>query len=200
MTLRIGETFTVGGDDAHDLYLMATNSHDGSQAFTVSITPIRAVCQNTVTLGLAQAKTKWSIRHKVSLEGKVQDARDILEMSFRYEDAFQKAVEDLLNIPVTTDQFFEITDKLIPESKRQHDKDVEEVMAIWKNEPTVLMASNGSEKKNAWSAFNALTYFTDHKEYRTQESRFNQILGTGVGTGLGEKIRPKAHKMLLALA
>lgn len=200
MVLKIGETFMVGGDDAHDLYLMATNSHDGSQAFTVSITPIRAVCQNTVTLGLREAKTKWSIRHKVSLEGRVQDAREVLEMSFRYEEAFQKHVEEMLDIEVTTDKFFEIVDQLIPASPRQHDKDVEEIMAIWKNEPTVLMASNGSEKKNAWSAFNALTFFTDHKEYRTPESRFNSILGTGVGTGLGEKIRPKAQKMLLALA
>lgn len=100
LTMKIGETFMVGDNDAHDLYLMATNSHDGSQAFTVSVTPIRAVCNNTVTLGLASAKTKWSIRHKKSLEGQIQNARDILKMSFAYEDAFQKEVEKLMEIEI----------------------------------------------------------------------------------------------------
>lgn len=197
MTLKIGEGFMVGDEDAHDLYLMATNSHDGSQAFGVSITPIRAVCKNTVTLGLAAAKSKWSIRHKVSLEGQVQNAREVLEMSFRYEDAFQKEVERLMDIEISKDQMFKVADKIIPASPRQHDITVEEIMAIWENEPTVKM---GGGEGNAWGSYNAFTYFTDHKEYRTAESRFNSIIGSGVGTGLGEKLRPAAHKMLLAMA
>lgn len=197
LTLRIGNSFKVAGDDAHDLYLMATNSHDGTQAFTVSVTPIRAVCNNTVTLGLKEAKTKWTIRHKMSLEGQAQNARDILKMSFAYEDAFQKMVDEMLEIEVQKDQFFKIVDKLIPASPRQHDKSVEEIMDIWENEPTVTM---GDRDNNAWEAFNALTFWTDHKEYRTPESRFNSVIGTGTGQGLAEGLRPKMQKALLALA
>jgi phage/plasmid-like protein (TIGR03299 family) len=197
LTLKIGNTFTVCGDDAHDLYLMATNSHDGSQAFTVSVTPIRAVCNNTVTLGLKEAKTKWTIRHKISLEGQVQNARDILKMSLAYEDAFQKMVEEMIEIEVTKDKFHKIVDKILPASPRQHDKQVEELMDVWENEPTVSM---GDRDFNAWEAFNALTYWTDHKEYRTPESRFNSVIGTGTGQGLAEGLRPKMQKALLALA
>lgn len=197
LTLKIGNSFNVAGEDAHDLYLMATNSHDGSQAFTVSVTPIRAVCNNTVTLGLREAKTKWTIRHKVSLEGQTQNARDILKMSFNYEQAFQKEVEKLLEIEVQKDQFYKIVDKIVPASPRQHDITVEEIMDIWENEPTVTM---GDRDNNAWEAFNALTYWTDHKEYRSEESRFNSIIGTGTGQGLAESLRPKMQKALLALA
>jgi phage/plasmid-like protein (TIGR03299 family) len=197
MTLKLTDGFTVGDDDAHDLYLMATNSHDGSQAFGVSITPIRAVCNNTVTMGLAQAKTKWTMRHKVSLEGRVQDAREVLELGFKYEDAFQKAVEEMMDITISKDQMFKIADKIVPASPRQHDKFVEEIMDIWEFEPTVKM---GGGEGNGWGAFNAVTFFTDHKEYRTPESRFNSIIGSGIGTGLGEKLRPAAQKMIFAMA
>lgn len=197
ITLKIGNGFTVGDNDAHDLYLMVTNSHDGSQAFTASVTPIRAVCNNTVTLGLAAAKTKWTLRHKVSLDGKVHEAREALEMAFTYEDAFAEEVERLMEVEMTKDKFFKIVDKIVPASKRQHDKDVEELMSIWENEPTVAM---GGGEGNGWGAFNAVTYFTDHKEYRTPESKFNSIIGSGVGTGLAEKLRPAAHKAILAFA
>lgn len=197
LTLKIGETFTVAGNDAHDLYLMATNSHDGTQAFTVSVTPIRAVCNNTVTLGLKEAKSKWSIRHKMDLSGQVQNARDILKMSLAYEDAFQKEVEKMLDIEVTKDQFYKVLDKAIPTSPRQHDLTVDEIMEIWENEPTVTL---GDRDNNAWEAFNALTYWTDHKEYRTPESKFNSLIGTGTGQGLAEGLRPKVQKALLQLA
>lgn len=197
LTLKIGNTFTVAGNDAHDLYLMATNSHDGTQAFTVSVTPIRAVCNNTVTLGLKEAKTKWTIRHKMDLSGQAQNARDILKMSFAYEDAFQKMVEEMMDIEVTKDTMYKVTNKIVPASPRQHDLTVEEIMEIWENEPTVSM---GDRDHNAWEAFNALTYWTDHKEYRTPESKFNSVIGTGTGQGLAEGLRPKMQKALLALA
>lgn len=195
MTLKIGDRFMVGDDDAHDLYLMVTNSHDGSQAFTASITPIRAVCMNTVTLGLAAAKTKWSIRHKTSLDGQIQNAREILDMSFRYEDAFQKSVEALMDIEITKDKFYSIVDKIVPAPA--HAVIVDEIVNVWENEPTVGM---GGGEGNAWGAFNAITYYTDHKAYRTPESKFKSIIGTGTGQGFAETLRPKAYKALLALA
>lgn len=197
MTLKIGNGFTVGDADAHDLYLMVTNSHDGSQAFTASVTPIRAVCNNTVTLGLKEAKTKWTLRHKTQLDGKIHEAREALEMAFKYEDAFAEEVERMMAIQIEKDQFHSIIDKIVPASKRQHDKDVEELMDIWENEATVKM---GGGEGNGWGAFNAVTYFTDHKEYRTPESKFNSIIGSGVGTGLAEKLRPAAHKAILQFA
>lgn len=197
LTMKLSDSFTVGDDDAHDLYLMATNSHDGSQAFTVSITPIRAVCNNTVTLGLKEAKTKWTVKHKKALKDRVQDARHILELGYKYEEAFESEVQKLMEIEITKDKFFAITDKIVPASVRQHNLTVDEIMAVWENEPTVNM---GGGEGNAWGAFNALTFYTDHKEYRTPESKFNSIIGTGTQQGFAEALRPKMHKALLALA
>lgn len=198
ITVKIGDQFTVGDNDAHDLYLMVTNSHDGSQAFNAAVTPIRAVCNNTVTLGMAQAATKWSLTHRAGMEGRVANARETLELSFRYMDAFEEQVAALMEVEMVKDQFYKLVDNLVPASKLQHDKDVDTLMDIWETEPTVKA---GGGEGNGWGAFNAITFWTDHsKNYRNNESRFKSIIGTGVGTGLGEKIRPKAEKMILALA
>jgi phage/plasmid-like protein (TIGR03299 family) len=197
MTLRIGEEFTVAGGDAHKLFLMVSNSHDGSQALTAAITPIRVVCNNTVTMALAGAKTKWTLRHRVPLQDKVTNAREALEMSFKYEEAFQKEVEKMMEIEITKDKFYSLVDHIIPKSPEQHDITVDALMNIWENEPTVYTEGG---KGNGYDAFNAVTFFTDHKEYRTVESKFNSIIGTGTGQGFAEALRPKAHKAILALA
>lgn len=205
VTLQIGDGFTVGDQDAHNLYLMVTNSHDGSQALQASVTPIRAVCNNTVTLGLANAKTRWSLRHKSSLSGKIATAREALEMAIRYEESFEEEVKKLMEVDITKNQFYKIVDELIPESTstkkdtaNQHDKDVDTLMDIWANEETVKM---GGGEGNGWGAFNAITFFTDHaKNYRTAESRFKSVIGTGVGSGYAEKMRPQAQKLILASA
>jgi phage/plasmid-like protein (TIGR03299 family) len=193
LTAKIGETFTVAGEDAHDMYLLITNSHDGTQAFTAAITTIRAVCNNTVTLGLNSAKTKWSIRHKSSLEGKVHEARESLKMAYTYKDAFEDEVEKMMNVMVTKDEFKKIVEGIVPPSKFQHDKAVAGIMDVFENEPTVI---NTEANGTGWGAYNALTYWTDwERNYQTADSRFKSL----VGAGFAETLRDKAHSKILAL-
>ena len=45
-------------------YLVFSNSHDGSGAVRVALTPIRVVCNNTLNLALATASRSWSMIHK----------------------------------------------------------------------------------------------------------------------------------------
>jgi len=193
LTAKIGDTFTVAGQDAHDMYLLITNSHDGTQAFTAAITTIRAVCNNTVTLGLNSAKTKWSIRHKSSLEGKVTEARESLKMSYTYKDAFEAEVEKMMQVQVDKDQFKKIIEGIVPAAKFQHDKAVSGLMDVFENERTVTeTAANGT----GWGAYNAVTYWTDWvRNYQTADSRFKSL----VYAGFAEKLRDKAHSKILAL-
>lgn len=194
LTAKVGDAFNVGGSDAHDLYLLITNSHDGSQSFQAAITTIRAVCNNTVTLGLSGAKSKWSLRHQSSLQGKVTEAREALAMSYKYSETFQSAVENMLDIEVTKDKFHDIIESLIPESKFQHEKDVEGLMQVFETEPTVI---NELGAGTAYGAYNAVTFWTDHiRDYQTDASRFKSL----IDGGFAEKLRNKAYKNFLALA
>lgn len=198
LTMKIGDTFYVGDEDAHDMYLMVTNSHEGKQSFTAAVVTIRAVCWNTVSMALNSAKSKWILRHKSSLEGKVQEAREALNMSFKYADAFEEEVAKLMEVEITKDQFNRIAENIIPESKFKHDRDVLDLMNVYENEKTVNM---GGGEGTGWGAFNAITYYADHvREYRTDEARMKSLVSTGGPVGFGEKLRNDAKNSILALA
>ena len=59
-------------------YLLFSNTHDGSGAIKVALTPIRVVCQNTLNLALAGAKRSWSMIHTGDIREKMQEAKDTL--------------------------------------------------------------------------------------------------------------------------
>ena len=72
--------------DAVEPYLCFSNTHDGSGAIRVCMTPIRVVCNNTLNLALNTAKRQWSARHTGYIEQKMQEARLCLELAGEYMD------------------------------------------------------------------------------------------------------------------
>lgn len=194
MTAQVGEDILIAGEDLHRQYLLITNSHDGSQAFTAALTTIRAVCDNTVTMALNGAKHKWTLRHQSSLSGKVAEAREALQMTFKYSEAFDLAVQNLMSIEIDDKKMLKMAQDIVPDSKIQKAKTIESFMDIWKNEKTVVDAPGVG---TAWAAFNTVTYFTDHtKKYHNETSRFKSI----ADAGYAEKLRNKAYSRLLAMA
>lgn len=194
LCVKIGDTFTVAGEDAHNLYLILSNAHTGKESLTAGTTLIRAVCDNTVTMGLRTAISKWKIRHKSTLTGKVQEAREQLKLSFKYAEAFEAEVEKMMKVQVNTDQFNKLVEDLVTPSKFQHDKDVAALMDVFENETTV---NDTSAKGTGWGAYNAITFWNDHRrKYLTDESRFK----SAVAGGPGEQMRKQAHHRILAMA
>lgn len=173
MTAKVGEGFKVADSDELETYLVITTSHDGKQALTAFTTTIRVVCQNTLTLALAGAKNKWTITHRHDLSGRVQEAREALNLTLEYQDAFQEEVERLLAVEVTKDQFEGIVKSILPDQKRKFDRSLVELMDVFENEPTV---NAGGGEGTGWAALNSWTFWTDwRKEFRTAEARYKAL-------------------------
>lgn len=104
---------TTLAEENIDPYLVFTNTHDGTGAIRVAITPIRVVCQNTLNLALANADRHWSCVHKGDVRGKLEEARYTLESAERYMEALEEEFGELKLKKVTDKQVREMTDKLL---------------------------------------------------------------------------------------
>ena len=65
-TLDAGESVIAGED--HHLYYLVSDSRLGTESLNIAFTPVRVVCQNTLTVGLSSAKVSASLTHHSTIK------------------------------------------------------------------------------------------------------------------------------------
>jgi phage/plasmid-like protein (TIGR03299 family) len=165
VSMKIPATMNVGGVDPVDLYLVALNSHDGTSSFRFLITPVRVVCANTQAAALKSAKSSFSIRHVRGAQGHVQEAREALDLTFRYLDAFEIEAEKMIKKSITDAAFAKITAQLFDagnattaRAKTTLDQHLGGVMSLWNGDGLTMQDVKGTK----WGAYQAITEYADH--------------------------------------
>lgn len=161
MTMKMPEGIKIGGEDAHDLYLLATNGHDGFNAFRIAVVPIRLACTNQLAMAMRTAQQSFTIRHTANMAGRITEARHGLELTFEYMDAFTAEMEMLLDAEFTNSQFDRLVSHIVPDAKtdgRQEavDQKRAQMFDLFANAET-----NAFGRGTKYAAFNALTEYAD---------------------------------------
>jgi phage/plasmid-like protein (TIGR03299 family) len=196
MTMKLPEGLNIGGVDAIDMYLMAWNTHDGSSSFSVAVTPIRVVCQNTLTAALRQAKSKFSVRHTASSQGKIQAAREALGITFKYAEEFEREAESLLSQAMTDKEFAKMVEVAIPLNDPESPRAVTmaeqargTLMALW-NAPT-----QANVKNTKWAAYNTFAEYSDWaKPVRSKDGEVARA--ERIVNGSGDRFKNKMLALL----
>ena len=100
---RLPREYVISGERISP-YLVFSNTHDGSGAIRVAITPIRVVCNNTLNLALARAERSFSMIHTGNINEKFEEAKKTLFMADTYMEELGKEFERLRNIKVSDAQ------------------------------------------------------------------------------------------------
>lgn len=161
MSMRLPEGISIAGQDAHDLHILATNGHDGFNAFRLAVVPIRLMCTNQIAMAMRNAQQTFTIRHTVNMAARITEARHALELTFDYMDAFTAEMEMLLDQSMTDSAFEQIVEGIFPDAKtdgRQETVEARraEVFDLWANAET-----NEFGRGTKYAAFNALTEWAD---------------------------------------
>jgi len=108
VSMKMPDTIRINTakDDIVNMYMIAQNSFDASGNFTIMVSPIRPVCQNTLLLAESMAKSKISFRHSRLINERVDMLdKDTAEMAYRtlglydtYKQYFEAELEHLRNI------------------------------------------------------------------------------------------------------
>ncbi|HRU09885.1 MAG TPA: DUF932 domain-containing protein [Thermoanaerobaculia bacterium] len=165
VTMRLPEHLSIGGSDRVDLNIAALNSHDGSSAFRVLITPVRVVCANTQHAALRNHLSSWSIRHTRNAKAAVQAARDTLGLTFAYVEAFEAEAERMINTSVTDAAFFELVQNLFPSpspeaparTRNAARRRQASLAHLWHD-----AATQSGIAGTAWAAYQSVVEYVDH--------------------------------------
>ncbi len=166
---------TVAGDEVEP-YMCFTNTHDGSGAVRVCMTPVRVVCNNTLNLALSSAKRSWSTKHIGDISGKIAEAKHVLELAGRYMEELDKFADQLANTDISIDKVREILNEMFPIKEDDTERIKENTQRV-KNEYMVCYFAPDLEKfrGTAWGALNAMADMVDHNapQRRTTDYREN---------------------------
>jgi len=111
---KLPHEYIIGGEQISP-YLVFTNTHDGSGAIKVAVTPVRIVCSNTLNLALSTAKRSWSTIHTGDINGKMDDARETLQLAGKYMNCLGKEFNKLQQKKISERKVLEIIEELLPE-------------------------------------------------------------------------------------
>ena len=113
MLARLPKKYIINGDEIEP-YLVFSNSHDGSGAVRVAVTPIRVICQNTLNLALNTSKRCWGIKHTGDINLKLHEAEYTLFHTEKYMAELGKSIEELSRIRLSDKKVFEFINGFFP--------------------------------------------------------------------------------------
>jgi phage/plasmid-like protein (TIGR03299 family) len=136
---RVCGDLIIGDDDVVQRFLLLSNSHDGSGAVTIRFTPIRVVCQNTLSLAVRSGSGVISVRHTKHIArhlalAQAEEMKRVVDKVFAdAEQLFGRMVLHRMKAE-TTDSFLEL---VFPRTARQKQRGEEPDR--WKRVKAILL-------------------------------------------------------------
>lgn len=148
ITMKLAQDIEIAGFDKHGIYLLAKTTHDGGGSVQVHATPVRFGCTNMVNFAIRKAKSSFRMIHTKSIEGRVAEARQALDMTFKYVKAYDEVAKELLTRPVTADDLKKWGKEVFGEKR------ADSVVDHWQTVPNL-----GDVRNTRYGALNALTEY-----------------------------------------
>lgn len=164
----------VAGDDVEP-YLCFSNTHDGSGAVKVCMTPVRVICANTLNLALNTAKRSWAMKHVGDMTAKLDEARRTLELADRYMMHLDGAALQLANVTVTDEKLEKILNEMFPLKEDATERQKNTVKAV-KDEFMIcyFMPDLAKFRGTGWGVVNAMADMVDHSKPRRDTGNYRE--------------------------
>ena len=173
---KVKSDFELFGGDRVESYLLFSNPHQYGKSIDVRFTPIRVVCNNTLTLSLDQ-KAEKSVRIGHRVEFDPSSVKEALGIAAKKLNTYKDMAEFLGKKRFTTDSYIEYLNTVFP---RTADKKVQgkslSLDTLSRNAKLAhdsLESQPGAEfaEGSWWQAFNSVTFITDHVQGRNSDNR-----------------------------
>lgn len=163
-------------NDIVEKYILLSHGHDGSLAVRVGFTPIRVVCQNTLSMAHGDKASKLiRIRHSKQVTYNLENIRDIMNVANQEFEATAEQYRLLARKSINQDDIRAYVKKVL----KLEDKDstrsnniIEEVVGL-----TVSGRGNDNVRVRGtlWGAYNGITEYLSWQRGNSPDTRINAL-------------------------
>jgi phage/plasmid-like protein (TIGR03299 family) len=176
---KVKESFDLFKGDQVDSYLLFTNPHQFGKSIDIRFTPIRVVCNNTLTLSLNQkAEMQFNMSHRNVFDA--NQAKLALGIAKDKLDQYKEMAQFLGTRFYKSDSLINYFNSVFPMTSNAKgdeakiSKNAKACLEVMESQPGANFA-----RGSWWQAFNAVTYLCDHHLGRDQDTRvYNSWYGT----------------------
>ena len=167
------ESFELFNGDQTDNYFLFTNPHQFGKSINIRMTPIRVVCNNTLTLSLSQSTDKMvTVNHRKAFDPDM--VKEQMGIAREKMEQYKSMASFLGGKRATGDNVIQYFNEVFgAPAKAKEDG----VLPFTSRNAKIAM-ENLHTKPGAnfaqgtwWQAFNSVTYMTDHLQGREGDSR-----------------------------
>ena len=173
---KVKDSFEILGGDRIDSYLLFSNPHQYGKAIDIRFTPIRVVCNNTLSLSLDSKKDN-SVKMGHRVEFDASQVKRALGIAKHKMETYSDMATFLAGKRFTQDSYIEYLNAVFPRTadKRVQGKglSIDTLSRNAKIAYDVLETQPGAEygEGSWWQAFNSVTFITDHVQGRNSDNR-----------------------------
>lgn len=170
---KVKESFELFGGDQVDSYLLFSNPHKYGMPIDIRFTPIRVVCNNTLTLSLNTKSSNFvKVSHRIQFNA--DQVKEVLGIASTKLETYKETAQFLGSKRYTSgnivDYFrdiFPVTGKKNEEDKKKEiSRSATRALAYIESQPGANFAEG-----SWWSAYNTVTYMADHVLGRDPDTR-----------------------------
>ena len=188
---RMGGEFQIGKGDSVEKFLLLTNGHDTSEPVRAKFTPIRVVCQNTLTAALRGKESEIRVQHIGKVAAKLELAAKLLKTAGIYFDEIETVFQGFARKQVTEKVLRNYVTQVVCGRAEKFD----EISPIGQKTITRIEAlhetGRGHDIKGVrgslWGAYNAVVEYVDH-------DRASEDIGPMLG-GRGAQLKERAFSV-----
>ena len=174
---KVNESFDLFGGDQVDSYFLFSNPHVYGKSIDVRFTPIRVVCNNTLTFALdSQADRAVKIGHRSEFDA--DSVKTTLGIAHEKFAKYKEMAEFLGSKRFSVELLLQYYNEVFPltsgqDKQKEITKDTISRMAAQSLD--VLETQPGAEFAEGtwWQAFNSVTFVTDHIQGRNADNRLH---------------------------
>ena len=175
---KVNDALEVFKDDVVEQYLLFSNPHRYGQSIDVRMTPIRVVCNNTLSMSLSQQSNRMvQVSHKREFDADL--VKETLGVAAEKLQAYKEAATFLGSKLAKDEDVIEYMNRVFGQKNYKKVLDVKKgekfVTRRAQNAYDVIKTQPGHQfgEGTWWQPFNAVTYMTDHQLGRSDDSRIN---------------------------